>query len=105
MPFKVKTVESVLQEKKTNLFAKLKSDYDITETQLEGISIMMQQTDGKSSLTAFARTHLGGTDRDSVDYKKLSTRFVTYLGVTEDKFEGCCQLVESYLHCFASFVV
>ena len=105
MPFTVKTVESVLQEKKTNLFAKLKSDYGITETQLEGISNMMQQTDGKSSLTAFARTHLGGTDRDSVDYKKLSTSFVTYLGVPEGKYDGCCQLVEKYLHCFASFVV
>ena len=105
MPFKVKTVESVLQEKKTNLFAKLKSDYDITETQLEGISIMMQQTNGKSSLTTFARTHLGGADRDSVDYKKLSRRCVTYLGVTEDKCDDCCALIEKHLYCFASFVV
>jgi hypothetical protein len=105
MPFKVKTVESVLQEKKTNLFSKLKTDYGITETQIEGVDMMMKTSDHKSSLTQFASTHLGGVDRDRVDFKGLSARFVTYLGVPEGKFEGCCQLIESYLHCFASFVV
>ena len=105
MPFKVMTTEAVLQAKKANLFAKLKSQFDISETQLEGIDMMMKTSDHKSSLTQFASTHLGGVDRDRVDFKGLSARFVTYLGVPEGKFEGCCQLIESYLHCFASFVV
>ena len=103
--FTVKSVERVLQEKKANLFAKLKTDFSITETQLEGIDMMMKTSDHKSSLTQFARTHLGGADRDRVDYKGLSARFVTFLGVPEDKHDGCCELVEKYLHCFASFVV
>ena len=105
MPFKVKTVESVLQEKKTNLFSKLKTDYGITETQIEGVDMMMKTSDHKSSLTQFASTHLGGVDRDRVDFKGLSARFVTYLGVPEGKYDGCCELIEKYLHCFASFVV
>ena len=105
MPFTVKTVECVLQEKKANLFAKLKNEFSVTETQLEGIDMLMKTSDHKTSLTQFASTHLGGTDRDRVDYKGLSTRFVTFLGVPEDKYGGCCELVEKYLHCFASFVV
>ena len=102
MPFTVKTVESVLQEKKQNLFTLLKTDYGITEMQLEGIDMMMKSSDHKSSLTQFARTHLGGVDH--VDFTGLSSKFVSYLGVSQDKYGDCCALVESYLHCFASFV-
>jgi len=105
MPFTVKTVESILQEKKQNLFTKLRTEYGITETQLEGIDMLMKTSDHKSSLTTFARTHLGGVDRDGVDFKGLASKFVSYLGVSQDKYGGCCVLVEKYLHCFASFVV
>ena len=105
MPFTVKTVESILQEKKQNLFTKLRTEYGITETQLEGIDMLMKTSDHKSSLTKFASTHLGGVDRDRVDFKGLASKFVSYLGVSEDKCDDCCALVESYLHCFASFVV
>ena len=105
MPFTVKTVESVLQEKKQNLFTLLKTDYGITETQLEGIDMLMKTSDHKSSLTQFARTHLGGVDRDRVDFKGLASKIGSYLGVSQDKHGDCCALVESYLHCFASFVV
>ena len=105
MLFKVMTTESVLQEKKRNLFLKLKTCYGATELQLEGIDMMMKTSDHKSSLTQFASTHLGGVDRDRVDFKGLSARFVTYLGVPEGKYDGCCELIEKYLHCFASFVV
>ena len=84
---------------------KLKTEYDITETQLEGIDMMMKTGDHKASLTQFASTHLGGVGRDQVDFKGLSAKFVKYLGVPHDKYGDCCALVESYLHCFASFVV
>ena len=104
MPFTVKTVESVLQEKKQNLFTLLKTDYGITEMQLEGIDMMMKSSDHKSSLTQFARTHLGGVDRDRVDFTGLASKFVSHLGV-DKKYGDRCALVESYLRCFASFVV
>ena len=105
MPFTAKTIECVLQEKKQNLFTKLKTDFCITETQLEGIDMMMKTSDHKTSLTAFASTHLGGINRDRVDFKGLASKFVSYLGVSQDKYGDCCALVEKYLHCFASFVV
>ena len=81
MPFKVKTVESALQEKKQNLFTLLKTEYNITETQLEGIDMMMRTSDHKSSLTQFARTHLGGVDRDRVDFTGLASADVLYRAV------------------------
>ena len=105
MPFKVMTTESVLQEKKRNLFLKLKTCYGVTELQLEGIDMLMKTGDHKASLTQFASTHLGGVGRDQVDFKGLSAKFVKYLGVPQDKYGDCCALIESYLHCFASFVV
>ena len=84
---------------------KLKTDYGITETQLEGIDMMIKTSDHTSSLTQFSSTHLGGVDRDQVDFKGLSAKSLTFLGVSQDKYGDCCALVESYLHCFASFVV
>jgi hypothetical protein len=102
--FKVNTTEYVLQQKKTNLYSKLRADYDITETQLAAVDVMLQQSDGKLGLTHFCSTHLGGSNRGSVDYKQMSAKFVSYMGVAGDKRADCCALVESYLHCFASFV-
>ena len=93
------TTEETLQQKKKNLYTTLQSTFQIAESQLEQIDT--QLTD--QSLTHFATTHLCGP---YVDFGALASRFVSYLGVVseDERYSGCCQLVDAYLRCFAAFV-
>ena len=94
------TTEETLQQKKKNLYTTLQSTFQIQDSQLV-------QIDGHLSgqpLTFFATTHLSAP---GVDFGALAVRFVSYLGVgvsDDERYNGCCQLVEAYLRCFAAFV-
>jgi len=94
------TTEETLQQKKKNLYTRLQSTFQIAESQLQQIDTQLTG----QSLTHFATAHLCGP---YVDFAALASRFVSYLGVgvsDDERYNGCCQLVEAYLRCFAAFV-
>ena len=74
----------------------------VSQASLDELDVLFTQQ-GKS-MTHFCQTHLGGYQRDQVNYKQLSSMCVSRLDVPESKQGAAMELVESYLRCFAAMI-
>ena len=100
--FQVRTVEGVLNEKKDNLCSRLRDDMGVSQERLDDLDAMFSQQG--QTMTLFCQTHLGGMNRDKVNYDQLSRMCVGRLDVLQGKHEEAVELVEKYLRCFASLI-
>ena len=100
--FKVRTVESVLKQKKDNLCTKLHDEMGASQESLDTLDGMFTQQG--QTMTRFCQVHLGGYNRDQVNFKQLSTMCVDRLDVPDNKRTEATDLVESYLRCFQSLI-